>query len=264
MNNNGNDGEDRLDPEIEKYIAKKQKWIKEARSIFLIVIIVFTFRSSFFEPYRIPSGSMIPTLMIGDFILVSKLSYGFKVPFSDMSVGRINLNPIYLFGEKQPERGDVIVFKYPEDPRINYIKRLVGLPGDRVRIENKIVYINGKAVTHTPHDGTEIMADMDAGFRNYNFDFFRVNFDDDEDNYHIVQFNKDSFFISSMRERVVPEGHYFVLGDNRDHSADSRAWGFVPHENLRGRALFVWFSMSLPFGQNEFTFRPGRIGTKIQ
>ncbi len=120
-------------------LTKKQKIIKEVKSIFWILVLVLTFRSVFFEPFRIPSGSMIPTLMIGDFILVNKMSYGFKVPFSDYWT-----DPTYLFGKSNPERGDVVVFKYPKDTSINYIKRVVGLPGDTIEIKRKIVYINGK------------------------------------------------------------------------------------------------------------------------
>jgi signal peptidase I len=125
-------------------LSKKQKLIKEVKSIVLIIIAVLTFRSIFFEPFRIPSGSMIPTLMIGDFILVNKFAYGLKVPFTDVVLGEKSFNPIYIIKRDGPKRGDVIVFKYPKDLSVNYIKRVIGLPGDTLEIRNKVVYINDK------------------------------------------------------------------------------------------------------------------------
>jgi signal peptidase I len=115
-------------------ISKKDKFIKEVKSFTLIILSVLVFRSVLFEPFKIPSGSMIPTLLIGDFILVNKFSYGFKVPFSDWFS-----DPIYMTGSAQPKRGDVIVFKYPKDTNLNYIKRVVGLPGDTIEVIDKVV-----------------------------------------------------------------------------------------------------------------------------
>ena len=128
------------------------KTIKKGRCVLILLVMILTFRSVFFEPFRIPSGSMIPTLVIGDFILVNKFSYGFKVPFSDLSLKTLNINwnPIYIFGSKDPERGDVIVFKYPRNPAFNYIKRVVGVPGDTIEIKNKVVHINGEAYERKP------------------------------------------------------------------------------------------------------------------
>lgn len=242
-------------------LTKKQKFLKEFKSISLILIVVFTFRSVFFEPFRIPSGSMIPTLMIGDFILVNKFSYGYKIPFSDFSFMNINWNPIYLFGEEDPKRGDVIVFKYPESPSINYIKRVVGLPGDVIEIRNKLVYINGELLPVEEIDGDEIMQDMDDKFKVFNLKFYEASTGEAK---HIVQQDDDNFFKVDFDRRKIPEGQYFVMGDNRDFSSDSRFWGYVPHEFIKGKALFVWFSMIFPFSENDFKFRPGRIGTPIK
>ncbi len=245
--------------------ARKKKLIKETKSFSIMLLAVLIFRSVFFEPFRIPSGSMIPTLMIGDFILVNKFSYGFKAPFSDMAIQLgdlidINWEPVYLFGESQPKRGDVVVFKYPENPSVNYIKRVIGEPGDTVEIRKKVVYINDKEVVTKEIDGSKIMEDMDDKFKKYNLKFFEAN---TGDHTHIIQQDEDNYYKVDLEKTVIPEGKFFVMGDNRDFSYDSRFWGFVPMENIRGKALFVWFSMIFPFGEDNFKFRPWRIGTPI-
>lgn len=241
--------------------SRKKKIIKEVKSIAMILTVVLVFRSVLFEPFRIPSGSMIPTLMIGDFILVNKFSYGFKVPFSDLSLFGVNLNPVYIFGESNPERGDVIVFKYPKDPSINYIKRVVGVPGDKIEIRNKVVYINGVAIKAEEVDGKPIMDDMDDKFKNYNLKFYKVKTGEAN---HIVQQDSDNYYKTDYQPKVIPNGKFFVMGDNRDFSYDSRFWGFVKREQIKGRALFVWFSLIFPFGDDAFKFRPWRIGNLIK
>lgn len=241
-------------------LTKKQKAVKEVKSIVLIVSLVLVFRSVFFEPFRIPSGSMIPTLMIGDFILVNKFSYGFKVPFSDVSLFDFNSDPIYLFGKSNPKRGDVVVFKFPKDPSINYIKRVVGLPGDEIEIRSKVVYVNGKPLEMKEIPGKEIMDDMDDKFKGYNLKFFNIKTGDHE---HVIQQDEDNYYKTDFEKRKIPEGMFFVMGDNRDFSYDSRFWGFVPHKLIKGKALFVWFSMIIPLGEHNFKFRPWRIGEGI-
>lgn len=238
----------------------KDKTVKELKSLMVIGILVFAFRSMFFEPFTIPSGSMIPTLLIGDFVLVNKMSYGLKVPFSEMFS-----SPIYLTEYKEPKRGDIIVFKYPKDQSTNYIKRLIGLPGDRIAIRKRIVYVNGEAIETKVADSKKYMEDMDEKYRRYNLLFFNTKTGEKD---HIIQFNADDDeygYNSNYEETVVPDGHYFVLGDNRDFSADSRYWGFVPKENIKGKAVLIWFSMYVPlFGQDlPFTFRPWRIGNLL-
>lgn len=239
--------------------SKRKKFFKEVKSIFFIIVAVLAFRSTFFEPFKIPSGSMIPTLMIGDFILVNKFSYGFKVPFSDWFS-----DPIYITGPKKPQRGDVIVFKYPRNPDLNYIKRVVGLPGDTVEIVDKVVYVNDSPIRSNEISGDEIMEDMDEKFKRFNFQFFQTQTGDHE---HIAQVDEDNVYIANFNRVTVPDGHYFVMGDNRDFSADSRIWGYVPFENVKGEAVMVWFSLSFPWpwsGEDEtFKFRPWRIGTMI-
>lgn len=240
-------------------ISKKKKFAKEFKSIGLIVFAVLAFRSVFFEPFKIPSGSMIPTLLIGDFILVNKFSYGFKMPFSDWYT-----NPVYLFGESKPERGDVVVFKYPKDPNINYIKRVVGLPGDTVEVIDKVVYVNDKPINVKEVDGKKIMEDMDDKYRLMNFKFYE---NQNGEHKHISQLDPDNIYQSDYYKRTVPAGHYFCMGDNRDYSADSRTWGFVPFEYVKGEAVMIWFSMSFPFpwesDDTAFKFRPWRIGKDI-
>lgn len=241
-------------------MSKKQKFKKEFKSITLIIITVLAFRSTFFEPFKIPSGSMIPTLLIGDFILVSKFTYGFKVPFSDWFS-----DPIYITGPGKPERGEVVVFKYPNDTSLNYIKRVVGLPGDTVQMINRVVYINDEPIKTTPIDGKEIMDDMDEKYKVYNLEFFKTKTGSNE---HVTQIDTDNYYSSEFSKLKVPAGHYFVMGDNRDFSADSRSWGFVPFGHIKGRAILIWFSTNIPFpgadAGDVFTFRPWRIGNLIK
>ena len=232
-----------------------KNFIKEAKSLIVIAAAVFSFRSMCFEPFRIPSGSMIPTIKIGDFILVNKMSYGVKIPFSDLFT-----DPIYISKFKSPERGDVIVFKYPKDPSFNYIKRVIGIPGDEIQIIDKVVYVNKMPLPHHAVSGNKFMEDMDFKFKNERF-----NFSEYEIGKHkaVIQTLNRPGTIDNVSAFVVPEGKYFVMGDNRDFSADSRYWGFVPAENIKGKAMFVWFSMVFPFGDDPFKFRPRRTGTVI-
>ncbi len=235
---------------------KRKKYIiKEIYSIILIVVGVFAFRSTFYEPFRIPTGSMIPTLMIGDFIVVDKWAYGFKVPFSDMFS-----DPVYITSPSKPEHGDVIVFKYPKKPSINYIKRVIGVPGDEIEIIDKVVYVNGKAIEGVSVPGKEIFKDMDEKFQQYSFDFYKMK---TGDHTHIIQTERQSYNKATVPALKVPEGRYFVMGDNRDFSADSRWWGFVPFENIKGKARFIWFSMRFPWDENGFKLRFHRIGHLI-
>lgn len=245
-----------------KQLTRKQYIIKETVSILLIIIGVFAFRSMFYEPFRIPTGSMIPTLLIGDFIVVDKTAYGFKVPFSDSVIPftNISLNPIYLTEFKQPERGDVVVFKYPQDPSLNYIKRMIGLPGDTIELIDDVVYVNGiktQADSVTPKD---VIEDMDERYKDYSLNYFLTKTGEVT---HLSQFES---FINKFRTVPafkVPEGHYFVMGDNRDFSADSRVWGFVPQANIRGKARFIWFSMRFPWDEGGFKLRLHRIAHMI-
>jgi signal peptidase I len=240
-------------------LSWKNKAIKEIKSFSLILVIVLGFRSMFFEPFRIPSGSMIPTLMIGDFILVNKFSYGFKVPFVHWFS-----DPVYINEPSSPKRGDVVVFKYPVDPDINFIKRVIAIPGDRVKMMDKHVYINGEPTERvditTSNEGVEVFDDMDDNYKNYDFSLYLAKSGQEN---HYVQLNNYINHSVDFDEFTVPEGKFFVMGDNRDHSSDSRVWGLVPFENIKGKALFVWFSFILPFSDHPVKFRPWRIGKTI-
>lgn len=246
--------------EVVKTPKKKKDWKSETKSIILIVVSVLVFRSVFFEPFKIPTGSMIPTLMIGDFILVNKFSYGFKIPFTDWFG-----DPKYVTGPEMPKRGDVIVFKYPKDTSFNYIKRVIGLPGDTVEVINKIVYVNNEPIEATEFDGKAIMDDMDEKFSRYNLKFYQTQTGEAN---HVVQLDQDNYYNSDFYKITVPEGNLFVMGDNRDFSADSRFWGFVPFGHVKGKAILIWFSLGFPWPwentDDEFVFRPWRIGTLIK
>lgn len=255
---------DDIAEEVERPIkgARRKAFLKEGLALFFIVLLVVIFRSVFLEPFKIPTGSMIPTLKIGDFILVNKFAYGFKVPFSDISIGSFNSDPIYLFGEKPIERGDIVVFKYPKNQSVNYIKRVIGLPGETIEIKNKKVYINGNPLSAKAVSPKKYMKNMDEKFRDNNLSFYEVNLKNKSFTYQV---DKDNFFKVNYEKRQIPKGHYFVMGDNRDFSYDSRYWGVVPHKNIKGQAFLVWLSISIPANPDEsVSIRTDRIGQLIQ
>ncbi|MBI2519548.1 MAG: signal peptidase I [Bdellovibrio sp.] len=228
--------------------------MKEVKLMTLMVFLIFSFRSMCFEPFRIPSGSMIPTLHIGDFILVNKFVYGFKLPFSDMFT-----DPIYLTNFESPKRFDVIVFKYPNDPSINYIKRVIGLPGDEIELNNKQVYVNGKII-YAIDDHSALIKEFADNFNGEKVNIYKVQGPTHHFSIQTTNFETARDTISKFK---VPDGKYFVMGDNRDFSADSRYFGFVPKENIKGKALFVWMSLSLPFSEQGLGLHLGRVGKAI-
>lgn len=217
--------------------------VEYARAFFPVILLVFVLRSFVVEPFRIPSGSMYPTLNIGDFILVNKFHYGVRLPV-------INTKMIDV---SNPARGEVMVFRYPHDPNVNFIKRVVGVPGDVIRYDNKKVYVNGEMVP-MDYEG-EYLLPQDDG-RRIETDLFQETLGEST---HFVLNDPDRR--SRGMEVRVPENSYFVMGDNRDHSNDSRFWGFVPEENIVGRAFFIWFSWDSVGGGGV---NWGRIGTGIQ
>ena len=217
--------------------------IEYSRSLFPVLLIVLLFRSFLFEPFKIPSGSMIPTLLIGDFILVNKFAYGLRLPVLNTKVLSVG----------EPERGDVVVFRYPVDPGINFIKRLIGLPGDTIAYRNKQLFINGEPVEQTEqglYTGADVKCSTPRpdGHRRKE-QLGAVN--------HDILLHQGSATIDN--QWIVPEGHFFVMGDNRDRSNDSREWGFVPESNLMGRAVGIWMNFDWNKGCGDFS----RIGDGI-
>ena len=232
-------------------------WIKDTgKQLAIAIVIVLVLRSSIVEPYKIPSGSMIPTLFIGDHIFVNKLAYGLKVPFTEWLD-----EPVYVTEHELPERGDVIVFQYPKDESINYIKRVVGLPGDTIAIRNKTLLINDKPVDVKSLEDKKLMAGVENEYDRNTLSLYLARMDDMS---HPVLYDSNTLLGSDWGPRTVPENHLFVMGDNRDRSSDSRAWGYVPLQNVKGKAMFVWLNFVINLNQGfDFGFRPSRIATWI-
>jgi signal peptidase I len=220
--------------------GKEPILVEYARSFFPIIVIVLVLRSFLVEPFRIPSGSMIPTLMIGDFILVNKFIYGIRLPVINKKIISIG----------EPQRGDVAVFRYPKNPSVDYIKRVIGLPGDRISYFNKTIYVNGKPM---PQEMVGPYYQDDHPYSRP--DELRVEHFGDRDHQIIIE----PGISLGEGEYEVPKGHYFMMGDNRDRSNDSRFWGVVPEENLVGKAFMVW--MSWQWDQGGVVW--GRIGESI-
>jgi len=238
--------------------AREPMLVEYARSFFPVILIVFGLRSFLVEPFKIPSGSMLPTLLVGDFILVNKFTYGIRLPV-------INKKIISL---SDPQRGDVMVFRYPQDPALDYIKRVIGIPGDTVEYRDKNLIINGQLVPLQPA-GT--YAYMGNGL-NFITAVVRKEKLGAADHLAMSQPELPSVMPSQVRADFpyrknctydeqgtgfvckVPQGYYFMMGDNRDASNDSRYWGFVPDQNIVGKAFFVWMNFD----------DLSRIGTHIQ
>ncbi|RWR02954.1 signal peptidase I [[Pantoea] beijingensis] len=267
-------------------IAKQPGWVETAASVFPVLLVVFVVRSFIYEPFQIPSGSMMPTLLIGDFILVEKFAYGIKDPITQKT----------LISTGHPKRGDIAVFKYPQDPRLDYIKRVVGLPGDRVSYdpESKTVTISPGCNTAASCDKALPVTYSDVKASDFiqtfsGFDgnetgngFYQVptgesmrgglrlaTRDETLGNTHSILLVTQAQSQSNMYYKqpgqpqstwVVPQGEYFMMGDNRDNSADSRYWGFVPEKNLVGKATAIWMSFEKQEGEWPTGVRLSRIG----
>jgi signal peptidase I len=216
-------------------------WLEYSASFFPVILVVFVVRSFVVEPFKIPSGSMVPTLLVGDFILVNKFDYGIRLPITNTKIT-----------EGRPlQRGDVVVFRYPKDESVDYIKRVIGLPGDTVAYQDKQLTINGKPVPETPLP--DYLDDERMGYAK--------QFEEDLDGRKNAILNNPAVppFIAGAEDYPyrdnctynargvickVPPGNYFMMGDNRDNSADSRYWGFAPDKNIVGRAFFIWMNFS--------------------
>ncbi|MGP1628809.1 MAG: signal peptidase I [Giesbergeria sp.] len=225
--------------EAQQRVLAQPWWLDWTAGLFPVIVAVFMLRSFLVEPFKIPSGSMIPTLLVGDLILVNKFTYGIRLPVLNTKVTEGNA----------PQRGDVMVFRYPPQPSLDYIKRVVGVPGDEVAYLNKRLTINGEVVP------TEAMPDFFDEDASHYFKQFQEQLGShphkllNNDNAPaFVQGASNFAYRDNCRYSVegvvckVPEGHYFMMGDNRDNSMDSRYWGFVPDANIVGKAFFVWMN----------------------
>ncbi|HTN67490.1 MAG TPA: signal peptidase I [Burkholderiaceae bacterium] len=225
---------------LEANILRQPTWIEYSGSFFPVIALVFFLRSFLYEPFKIPSSSMVPTLQVGDLILVNKFTYGIRLPIINKKIIDVN----------HPQRGDVMVFKYPKDVSLDYIKRVVGVPGDKIVYKNKRLTINNKAISYKP-----LPDYLDEERLNYSQQFLenlsgvehKILNDERAPSYvpnpdafpqhELCTYDVEGFACT------VPPGNYFMMGDNRDNSLDSRYWGFVPDQNIVGKAFFVWMNL---------------------
>ncbi len=225
---------------LEATILKQPTWIEYSGSFFPVIALVFFLRSFLYEPFKIPSSSMVPTLQVGDLILVNKFTYGIRLPIINKKIIELN----------QPQRGDVMVFKYPKDVSLDYIKRVVGVPGDKITYKNKRLTINGKAISYKPlpdyldeehlsysHQLLENLSGVEHRILNDERAPSYVPNPDAFPQHELCSYDIEGFTCT------VPPGNYFMMGDNRDNSLDSRYWGFVPDQNIVGKAFFVWMNL---------------------
>jgi signal peptidase I len=229
------------DSESVRKTLKESTWIEYCKSFFPVILAVLLLRSFLVEPFRIPSGSMMPTLLVGDFILVNKFAYGIRLPVLDTKVVEID----------EPARGDVVVFRYPKDPSVDYIKRVVGLPGDKIGYYNKVLYVNGEPAGQVPagvYVGKGSGVSMSGA---------------SERREQLGEMQHDILVMPRTPglegQYVVGEDEYFMMGDNRDNSNDSRYWGTVPEANLVGKAFRIWMNWDGANGGVDWD----RIGMKI-
>jgi signal peptidase I len=237
--------------ELQASLLRQPTWIEYSGSFFPVIALVFFLRSFLYEPFKIPSSSMVPTLQIGDLILVNKYQYGIRLPIINKKVIEIG----------NPQRGDVMVFKYPENPTLDYIKRVVGVPGDVVTYRNKRLTVNGKAMSYQPlpdyldeetlsyskHFKENLSGVTHDILNNPRAPAYVIN-PHDFPQRDLCTYDAEGFTCK------VPDGQYFMMGDNRDNSLDSRYWGFVPDRNIVGKAFFIWLNL------NDFPNNLGRIG----
>lgn len=226
-------------------------FIKSSMPLVYLIIALLALRWTVVEPYVVPTGSMEPTLKPGDRLYAQKFAYDIRFPFTEW----------ILFRTGEVKRGDVILFRNPVDPSITFVKRALGLPGDKIKFTDGVLYINGKEVDKSPTENRDVMYDIESN----NTKTLYLEQLDTVKHYVILDRRWDRYFEEqelrhrSIPEREVPVGHLFAVGDNRDNSHDSRAWGFVPVENLKGRAMFIWYS-----SRDWLDPRTERIGTLIQ
>lgn len=228
---------------IKPKVGLQGRWPKTLALFFVPILVFFVIRQFLIEPFVIPSESMQPNLLVHDHILVKKWNYGLKLPFMDR----------WGVEFQEPERGDIIVFKYPENPKVYYIKRLIGLPGDHIKVSDMRVWINGELLKLEETDLPSVFKELGQSIKE-----------------HSVEFNENANFdnFEEDKEFIVPDKSYFVMGDNRYNSLDSRFWGYVPKKYFLGKAFYIWLSCdetleSAPFICDPSTLRLDRMGNKL-
>ncbi|MCP4490736.1 MAG: signal peptidase I [Gammaproteobacteria bacterium] len=228
--------------------------VEYSKSFFPVLLAVMILRSFVYEPFRIPSGSMMPTLLVGDFILVNKYDYGLRLPVTHTKIT----------GGEKPKRGDIAVFRFPEDESLDYIKRVIGLPGDHISYYNRRLTVNAKPVKTRYLESYQGLGESGESEIYQGCDNFKAKckvFSEQMGEVDYTMMTNSDVRYSADGELFVPPGHYFVMGDNRDHSNDSRFWGFVPEENLVGKAVMIW--MHLDWRDGGTGLDVSRIGTRI-
>lgn len=211
-------------------VDQRPTWLTAFGWLLSPILLILSIRWLFFEPYVIPSGSMIPQLLIHDHILVNKMKYGVRIPFGST----------WLAKWGKPQRGEIVVFRYPNNPDVFYVKRVIGLPGERISIIHGVVHIDEKPLDLTEQDS----ADSE-------FQYFL-----ESQSYQVQYLNKEE---AEMEAIDLPEDHYFMMGDNRDQSSDSRSWGAVPYENLIGTPVLIWLSCEETFETARFLCDPSQM-----
>ncbi len=252
-------------PSRDKKSSGWQWLFSQFSSLGFAVLVVLAVRSSLVEPFKIPSGSMIPTLLTGDHIFVNKFAYGLKVPFTDWFAGE----PKYVSGPAIPSRGDIVVFLFPKDTSLHYIKRVIGVPGDVIEVKNKVVFINGQETKKDPmppEQAKDVLDKMkEPRYAQESLELYNEHLPERD---HMLMLDRENYMTGENFGPVtVPADHLFVMGDNRDFSNDSRFWGFVPMKYVKGKAFVIWLSIWLDGSQTwfppELTWRSERIGTML-
>lgn len=225
---------------LEANLLRQPTWIEYSGSFFPVIALVFFLRSFLYEPFKIPSSSMVPTLVVGDLILVNKFAYGVRLPIINKKIVDVGT----------PQRGDVMVFKYPVDPSLDYIKRVVGIPGDKIVYKNKRLTINGKESSYQglpDYLDEESLSYSKQYVENMTGVAHKILNSEQAPGYvanpQDFPYRQNCVYNAEGFACTVPEGQYFMMGDNRDNSLDSRFWGFVPDRNIVGKAFFVWMNL---------------------